>query len=104
MADTRTLLTAPADVPATGNVNLEGPSVKGGMALIDALTSSHGHLGSAIQVLGDLAMNAAKDDGDAIYVALTSVSLATAFVDSVMKAIYQADTLGSANSGEACHA
>lgn len=103
MADTRTLLTAPADVPATGNVNLDGISVKGGLALIDALTSSHGHLSSAVKMLGDVAANATRD-GDELYLALTSVSLATAFVESVMNAIYEADTQTGGDSSEVCHA
>jgi hypothetical protein len=102
MADTRTLLTTPADVSATGNVNLDGISVKGGLALIDALTSSHGHLSSAIKMLGDVAVNATSD-GDELYLALTSVSLATAFVESVMNAIYKADAPMKGGSAEVRH-
>jgi hypothetical protein len=90
MADTKTLLTVPADVPTLGSVTLEGVGIKGGLQLIDALNFSYAHVTTAVKMLGEVAVNR-MENADELYSIVTSMSIAAAFVESVMNAIQRAD-------------
>jgi hypothetical protein len=88
MADTRTLTTVQQDVCPNGTNTVL--SVKGGQSVFCAIEDAASYLHGAIHMLGDVAANCTENSHE-LYNILNSATIARALLDSVVKAIYQAD-------------